>query len=109
MTKLQQIINGSKVTGTSDSVFDIFNPSTGKVVSKMQGASAKDVKKAIDIADTAFLEWKKVPPSKRAQIMFNYRELLYKNLDELAKLISIEHGKNFCRCSGRGITRNRSS
>ncbi|MFP6776554.1 MAG: CoA-acylating methylmalonate-semialdehyde dehydrogenase [PS1 clade bacterium] len=106
MTKLQQIINGSKVTGTSDSVFDIFNPSTGKVVSKMQGASAKDVKKAIDIADTAFLEWKKVPPSKRAQIMFNYRELLYKNLDELAKLISIEHGKTFADAQGevlRGI------
>lgn len=106
MTKLQQIINGKKVKGTSNSIFDIYNPSTGNVVSQMHGASSNDVKKAIDVADEVFTNWKKVSPSKRAQIMFNYRDLLNKNLDELARLISVEHGKTFADAKGevlRGI------
>ena len=78
MTKLQHIINGAKVNGTSDSIFEIYNPSTGKIVTKMQGAGSEDVKKAIDAAHDAFEGWKKVSPSMRAQIMFNYRDLLNK-------------------------------
>ncbi len=103
---LQHIINGKKVTGTSSTVFDIYNPSTGQKINKMQGASANDVRQAIDSADAAFEHWKKVPPSKRAQIMFNYRELLYKNVEELAELISIEHGKTLADAKGevmRGV------
>lgn len=100
MTKLQHIINGAKVNGTSDSIFEIYNPSTGKIVTKMQGAGPEDVKKAIDAAHDAFEGWKKVSPSMRAQIMFNYRDLLNKNLYELAELISREHGKTLADAKG---------
>lgn len=100
MTKLQHIINGAKVNGTSDSIFEIYNPSTGKIVTKMQGAGSEDVKKAIDAAHDAFEGWKKVSPSMRAQIMFNYRDLLNKNLYELAELISREHGKTLADAKG---------
>jgi malonate-semialdehyde dehydrogenase (acetylating)/methylmalonate-semialdehyde dehydrogenase len=106
MATLKHIIDGKKVTGTSASTFDIYNPSTGKIVNQIKGASSADVKYAVDVASDAFKEWKKVPPSKRAQIMFNYRELLYKNLDELAKLISVEHGKTLADAKGevlRGV------
>ncbi len=100
MTKLQHIINGAKVNGTSDSIFEIYNPSTGKIVTKMQGAGSEDVKKAIDAAHDAFEGWKKISPSMRAQIMFNYRDLLNKNLYELAELISREHGKTLADAKG---------
>ena len=100
MTKLQHIINGAKVNGTSDSIFEIYNPSTGKIVTKMQGAGSEDVTKAIDAAHDAFEGWKKISPSMRAQIMFNYRDLLNKNLYELAELISREHGKTLADAKG---------
>jgi malonate-semialdehyde dehydrogenase (acetylating)/methylmalonate-semialdehyde dehydrogenase len=106
MTTLKHLINGKKITGTSATKFNIYNPSTGKVVNQIQGASAMDVCQAVDAAALAFESWRKVTPSKRAQIMFNYRDLLYKHLDELAQLNSIEHGKTLADSKGevlRGI------
>ncbi|MBW5291093.1 MAG: Methylmalonate-semialdehyde dehydrogenase [Candidatus Ruthia sp. Asou_11_S2] len=106
MTTLKHIINGKKITGTSATKFNIYNPSTGKVVNQIQGASIMDVRQAVDAAALAFESWSKVTPSKRAQIMFNYRDLLYKHLDELAQLNSIEHGKTLADSKGevlRGI------
>ena len=106
MNDLQHIINGKKYTGTATKNFTIYNPANGNVVAKIKGASVDDTKKAIDAASTAFVEWQKVTPSNRAHLMFNYRDLLYKHLDELAELISKEHGKTLSDAKGevkRGI------
>ncbi len=105
-TDLQNIINGEKVTGSSKTTFEIHNPATGKLIRTMQGASANDVNKAIQVAKDALPSWSKVTPSKRAQIMFTYRELILKNIDELAILLSEEHGKTLADAHGeimRGI------
>jgi len=103
---LKHIINGKKISGHSQTLFDIFNPATGELIRQMQGASAEDVKLAVQSAKEAFPAWSNVPPSKRAQVMFNYRELLLTHLDELATLISEEHGKTLADAKGevlRGV------
>ena len=100
MITLQHIIDGDKVTGTSETLFDIYDPSTGKITKQIQGASANDVQKAIKVANEKLDSWSQVTPSKRAQIMFNYRDLIIKHTDELAKLISQDHGKIFADAKG---------
>ncbi|MDE0949031.1 MAG: CoA-acylating methylmalonate-semialdehyde dehydrogenase, partial [Candidatus Thioglobus sp.] len=89
-----------KVSGTSGHIFDIYNPASGNIIRQIEGASSEDTKKAIEISNAAFKGWSQVPPSKRAQIMFKYRELIIKHMDELAELISQEHGKTFSDAKG---------
>ena len=104
--KMQHIINGEKVTGTADRHFEICNPATGKCIRKIQGASVAEVDLAVAAAKQAGLSWREVTPSKRAQIMFTYRDLIIKNLDELAKMVSEEHGKTLADAKGevmRGV------
>lgn len=101
-----QYINGKKINGTSDKEFDIYDPATGKIIQTFQGASAGDVKSAIQVAKDTLPVWSGVTPSKRAQIMFNYRGLIIDNLEELATLISKEHGKTLADAKGevmRGV------
>jgi len=100
INKLKHIINGEKVSGTSGHIFDIYNPASGNIIRQIEGASSEDTKKAIEISNAAFKGWSQVPPSKRAQIMFKYRELIIKHMDELAELISQEHGKTFSDAKG---------
>ena len=97
---LQHIINGESIEGTCGRDFHIYNPATGEVTTKIAGASASDTAKAIAVANKKFGEWSKVTPSKRAQIMFNYRELIIKHTNELAELISREHGKTLTDAVG---------
>jgi len=97
---LKHFINGEKVSGSSGRSLDVFNPATGKVTKTIEAASAKDTAKAIQVASDAFEKWSQVPPSKRAQIMFTYRELIIKHTDELAELVSQEHGKTFADAKG---------
>ena len=56
-------------------------------------ASDEETRKAIAAAEKALPEWSATPPAKRAQVMFKFRELLYEHMDELAEVLSGEHGK----------------
>jgi len=95
INRLQHIIDGNKVAGSCGRIFDVYNPAKGEVIRQIEGASAKDTADAIQVASNALQSWSQVTPSKRAQIMFTYRELIIKHSDELAELISQEHGKTF--------------
>ena len=97
---LQNIINGEKVSGNSGRIFDIYNPATGQITKQVEGASASDTANAIAAASAQSSHWSKVPPSKRTQIMFTYRQLIINHTDELAGLISQEHGKTFSDAKG---------
>ncbi|MCK5895171.1 MAG: CoA-acylating methylmalonate-semialdehyde dehydrogenase [Cocleimonas sp.] len=106
MENLQHIINGEKITGRSSTFFDIYNPATGQVIRQMQGASADDINAAARVAKQAFIQWSQVTPSQRAHIMFNYRALVIEHADELAQMVSEEHGKTFADAKGevlRGV------
>ena len=100
INRLQHIIGGKKVAGSCGRVFDVYNPAKGEVIRQIEGASTKDTADAIQVASNALQSWSQVTPSKRAQIMFAYRELIIKHSDELAELISQEHGKTFDDAKG---------
>ena len=104
--KLTHYISGQHVDGNSGRFADVFNPATGEVRASVPLASGDEVRAAIASAEAAFPAWAATPPAKRAQVMFKFRELLYKHADELSELISVEHGKVLSDARGelqRGI------
>ncbi|HEX3654113.1 MAG TPA: CoA-acylating methylmalonate-semialdehyde dehydrogenase [Rhizomicrobium sp.] len=93
MKELDHFIAGQHVKGTSGRFGDVFNPATGEVQAKVAFASRAEVRKAVDAALRAFPEWSSVNPQRRARVMFNFKTLVEKNMDELAHMLSSEHGK----------------
>jgi malonate-semialdehyde dehydrogenase (acetylating)/methylmalonate-semialdehyde dehydrogenase len=85
-------ING-RMVAPKGRLQDVFNPATGQVVRQVQLASQATVEQAIAAAAAAFPEWRDTPPSKRARIMFRFKELLEENAGNVAALITEEHGK----------------
>ncbi len=90
---VHHFINGKAVPGTSGRFGDIFDPNTGEVQAKVALASKDEMGKAIEIARDAQVAWAQVNPQRRARVMFKFKQLLEENMDELARLLSIEHGK----------------
>ena len=92
-TELGHFINGKSVAGASGRLHEIYNPTTGEVQSTVALASRDEVNKAVDAAERAFPSWAGTNPQRRARVMFKFKELVEKDMDNLAKLISSEHGK----------------
>ena len=86
-------IGGKKFSSASDRFADVFNPATGETACRVSLASGAEVTGAIDTAAAAFPDWAATPPLRRARVMFKFKELLDKNHEALAKLITQEHGK----------------
>ena len=89
---LGHFING-KMVNAGERSQDVFNPSTGQVVREVALASKATVEQAIAAAEAAFPAWRDTPPLKRARVMFRFKQLLEQHQDEIAALISEEHGK----------------
>ncbi|NUR92364.1 MAG: aldehyde dehydrogenase family protein, partial [Nonomuraea sp.] len=85
-------INGARVHGDSRTA-EIYNPATGEVSGKVAMASVADVDAAVAAAVAAWPAWRDASLVKRAQVLFRFRELMYAHRDEIAALISSEHGK----------------
>lgn len=100
MKKITHLVNGTAWSGDSQKTVSIENPATGKTVAQLALASKSDVDHVVDVAAKASIGWSRTPPAKRAQIMFNFRDLLRKNIDELAELLSAEHGKTIPDAKG---------
>ncbi|GAA2908211.1 CoA-acylating methylmalonate-semialdehyde dehydrogenase [Streptosporangium fragile] len=92
MKNVTHWINGARVEG-SGRTSEIFNPATGEVGGRVHLASAAEVDAAVAAAVAAFPAWRDASLVKRSQVLFRYRELVHANRDELARLISAEHGK----------------
>ncbi|MDB2324097.1 CoA-acylating methylmalonate-semialdehyde dehydrogenase [Alphaproteobacteria bacterium] len=90
---LNHYISGAEVPGMSGRSQDVFNPATGGVVDQVMLASTAEVDAAVASAKAALEGWSNTPAAKRAQVMFNFRQLLKDNLTELATQISSQHGK----------------
>ncbi|MCM3054710.1 CoA-acylating methylmalonate-semialdehyde dehydrogenase [Caldibacillus thermoamylovorans] len=103
---LKNYIGGEWVEATSEKQEPVYNPATGEVIAYVPISGEKDVERAVSVAFEKFQTWKEVPVPKRARILFKYQQLLVDHWDELAKLITIENGKNFTEAYGevqRGI------
>lgn len=99
-------IQGQRVRGTGTKSQAVYNPATGAVARQVLLASADDVNQAVACAKAAFPAWADTPPIRRARIMFKFLELLSERRDELAAIITAEHGKVFDDAQGevaRGI------
>ncbi len=90
---VHHFINGKAAPGTSGRFGDIYDPNTGEVQAKVSLASKSEMDQAIEIAKNAQVAWAQVNPQRRARVMFKFKQLLEENMDELARLLSIEHGK----------------
>ncbi|MFG0323020.1 CoA-acylating methylmalonate-semialdehyde dehydrogenase [Pseudomonas sp. zjy_15] len=105
MSIVQHLIHGELVT-KGERTADVFNPSTGLAVRKVELASRATVQEAIDSAKAAFPAWRNTPPAKRAQVMFRFKQLLEQNEAKISQMISEEHGKTLEDAAGelkRGI------
>jgi malonate-semialdehyde dehydrogenase (acetylating)/methylmalonate-semialdehyde dehydrogenase len=90
---LYHYINGQRVEGSSGRFGEVFNPATGEISARVPFASADETAVAIKAAAAAFPAWRDTPPLHRARVLFRFKELLDQNLEELAGLVSSEHGK----------------
>jgi len=90
---IEHWIGGKPSSGTSDRTAPVFNPATGAPQAEVLLASPTDVDSAIDAAVEAFPGWAETSVSKRAKILFAFRELVNAHAAELAELITDEHGK----------------
>jgi len=104
--KLKNYINGEWVESKALKYEDVYNPATKEVIAQVPLSTKEEVDYAVEVAAKAFETWKQVPVQKRARLLFNFHQLLEKNKEELARIITIENGKNFTEALGevgRGI------
>ena len=106
MKELTHFIAGKHVKGSSGRFGDVFDPATGEVQAKAPFASRAEMRVAVNAALAAFPEWSAINPQRRARVMFNFKSLVEKHMDELAHMLSSEHGKVLADSRGdiqRGI------
>ena len=99
-------IDGKQQDASSTRAGDITNPATGQITRRVPFCNAADIDAAVQAASRAFPGWRDTPPLRRARILMKFRELLDANKDELAKLITAEHGKTLADAAGsvqRGV------
>ncbi|HRP11128.1 MAG TPA: CoA-acylating methylmalonate-semialdehyde dehydrogenase [Terricaulis sp.] len=99
MRAIEHLINGKAVAGGARQG-DVFNPNTGQVQAKVAFSTAKDVDSAVQAAAKAFPAWAATNPQRRARVMFAFKALVEANMDELAHILSSEHGKVIADAKG---------
>ena len=94
MSTVTHWINGSTWEGTATQQGDVYDPATGEVTKKVDFASGTDMADAVAIAKRTFDEvWGRSTLTKRMQVLFNFRDLVNKRKEDIAALITAEHGK----------------
>jgi malonate-semialdehyde dehydrogenase (acetylating)/methylmalonate-semialdehyde dehydrogenase len=99
-------IGGKRVAGAGTRTQPVFNPATGKAARTLKLGDVADVDTAVANSKAAFNAWSNTPPIRRARVMQKFLELMNTHRDELAAIITAEHGKVFSDAQGevsRGI------
>ncbi len=104
MSDVQHFINGKSVEAASGRWADVFNPATGERARRVALAGAAEIDAAVRVAAAAYPGWAATPPLTRARVMFKFKELLEREADALAAIITEEHGKVLSDAKGE-ITR----
>src|SRR5688500_10570749 len=106
-SKIEQLghyVDGKRVAGRSARTAPVYNPALGVATSEVALASSRETQAAIASARAALEEWSEMPPLRRARVMFRYRDLVEQHADELAAIITREHGKVLADARGE-VTR----
>ncbi|MBV6634523.1 MAG: CoA-acylating methylmalonate-semialdehyde dehydrogenase, partial [Mameliella sp.] len=93
MTELTNWINGQHVKSGSGRFSDVYNPATGEVQAKTPLSSVDELNEAVAKAKEAQKAWGATNPQRRARVMMKFGQLINEHMDELAELVSREHGK----------------
>ena len=101
---IHHYVNGRVVESKTGRRGDVYNPAIGEVVRQVAFADAAEVDAAVTAARDAFPAWAAAPPIRRGRVMFKMKQLLEDNIDELARLMTEEHGKTVEDAKG-SITR----
>ena len=86
-------MGGAWTEARTDRFGEVWNPSTGEVIARVPMCSGEDVNAVVRGALAAFPAWRDMPPPDRARILFRFHDLLQRHADELARLVTREHGK----------------
>jgi malonate-semialdehyde dehydrogenase (acetylating)/methylmalonate-semialdehyde dehydrogenase len=100
---IEHWIGGAETAGASTRRGKVWNPATGEQQAEVVLAETADVDAAVQAAKKAFETWQNVSLVRRARIMFAFRELIDRNLDKLAEIVSAEHGKVVADAKGEVI------
>lgn len=103
---IRNYVGGQWKESTSGRTEPVYNPATGDIIGHVPLSSMEELNEAVAVAAEAFRTWSRTAVPRRARIMFKYQQLLVEHWDELAKLITLENGKNFKEAYGevqRGI------
>ncbi|WP_421083736.1 CoA-acylating methylmalonate-semialdehyde dehydrogenase [Rothia nasimurium] len=100
MKQLTHYVGGAHREGTSGRFADVYNPSTGEVQAQVPLASADEVREVIANAAEAQVKWAATNAQKRARILHRFVDLVNQHADELAEMLSLEHGKTVADAHG---------
>src|SRR5258708_1090156 len=100
MREIGHFVGGKEVKGCSGRFGDVFNPNTGEVQARVALAKHAEVEHAIAVAAAAQPSWATTNPQRRARVMFKFLELVNREYDSLAALLSSEHGKTVADSKG---------
>jgi malonate-semialdehyde dehydrogenase (acetylating)/methylmalonate-semialdehyde dehydrogenase len=93
MRKISHWVGGKPTSGSSERTSAVYDPATGEQSAEVMLATKGDVEDAVATAAAAFESWSQSSLSARTKVMFAFRQLIVDRMDELAELISAEHGK----------------
>jgi len=93
MSTIDHWIDGRLVASTSGKTSPVYNPATGEITGTVGLASSNEVDIAVASAKAAFPAWRRTSLSRRAEVMFNFRQLVNDNRTTISELVSREHGK----------------
>jgi malonate-semialdehyde dehydrogenase (acetylating)/methylmalonate-semialdehyde dehydrogenase len=99
LRQIDHFIGGTSVAAGERSG-EVFNPSAGEVQANVRLGTAADLQKAVDAANAALPGWAATNPQRRARVMFNFKALVEKNMEELAATLASEHGKVIADAKG---------
>ncbi len=103
MKKIHNYVNGNSFS-ISKNELPVQDPSTGEEIAKVVMSSNDDFETILNSSRKSQIEWAKTTPLKRSRILSNYKTLIEKNIDELAEIVSKEHGKTLADAKG-SVTR----
>ena len=100
MKLIGHFINGREVSSSSKRTADVFNPATGEVQRKVSMGLASELDDAVEKAKECQPAWAATNPQKRARVIMKFIDLLHRDMDELASVLSSEHGKTIPDAKG---------
>jgi malonate-semialdehyde dehydrogenase (acetylating) / methylmalonate-semialdehyde dehydrogenase len=103
---LPNYIGGQWIAAASRQGLPVRNPATGDVLAEVPLSGKDDIDRAVSVAKEAFATWRRVPAVQRARYLFKYKALLERHLEDLARIVTKEHGKTLDEARGsirRGI------